>query len=134
AVAAALDRDKLCLLRAAAMRPADQPVPPRVMGYDANIGGQRFDYAAALEHMKKAGYAYDPATGKGGYPEKIPYLVYRQGLPEFLGQVIAQQLARIGLRLEMRVVNYPTFIALRGRRGEVPMGPGFWQQDYPEAA
>src|SRR5690606_13355127 len=47
--------------------------------------------------------------------------------------VLAQQLSKIGLRLEIRVVNYPTFLAIRGRRGQSPMGPGFWQQDFPDA-
>ena len=48
-------------------------------------------------------------------------------------QVVAQQLARIGIRLDMRVVNYPTFLALRGRRKQVAFGPGFWPQDFPDA-
>jgi ABC-type transport system substrate-binding protein len=134
AVAAALDRDELRLVRAGSLRPADQPVPPRAMGHDPNIGGQKYDYAAALEHMKKAGYAYDPATRTGGYPGTIPYIAYKQGLSEYMSQVVAQQLAKIGLRLDVRIVNYPTFMALRGRRRETAMGPGFWQQDYPEAA
>ena len=133
AVAAAVDREQLRLVRAANLRVADRPVPPSVFGYAEDIRPQRHDLAAALEHMRRAGYPYDPATGQGGWPEPIPYLVYKQGLPEFTAQVLAQQLAKIGLRLEIRVVNYPTFLAIRGRRRQSPMGPGFWQQDYPEA-
>ena len=83
--------------------------------------------------MRKAGYPYDPATNTGGYPHVIPYLVYKQGLQEYMGQVLAQQLERVGLRLEIRVVNYPTFMALRGRRKGSAFGPGFWIQDYPDA-
>lgn len=133
AVAAAVDREQIRLVRAANLRVADRPVPPSVFGYAEDIRPQRHDLAAALEHMRRAGYPYDPATGQGGWPEPIPYLVYKQGLPEFTAQVLAQQLARIGIRLEIRVVNYPTFLAIRGRRRQSPMGPGFWQQDYPEA-
>ena len=83
--------------------------------------------------MRKAGYPYDPATKKGGYPEVVPYIVYKQGLQEYTAQIIAQQLEKIGIRIELRIVNYPTFIALRGRRRGSAFGPGFWVQDYPDA-
>jgi len=133
AVAAALDREQLRFVRAASLRPAGQPVPPGVEGHDPALAGQRLDLAAALEHMRRAGYPYDPTTKTGGYPHVIPFLVYGQSLDEALAQVEQQQLARIGIRIDIRVVNYPTFLALRGRRREVALGPGFWQQDYPEA-
>jgi len=133
AVASALNRDELILIRASNLRPANVPVPPAVEGYDPTLKGQQFDYAAALEHMKRAGYPYDPVTGTGGYPKPIPYLTYSQGLDEYMVQVTAQQLARIGIRLDVRVVNYATYLALRGRRHESAIGPQFWAQDYPEA-
>lgn len=133
AISSALDREQLVLIRAANMRPANLPVPPAVEGYDATLKGQTFDLAAALAHMKRAGYAYDPVTRTGGYPHAIPYLTYSQGLDEYMVQVTMQQLARIGIRLDVRVVNYAAFLALRGRRKQVAFGPAFWTQDYPEA-
>jgi len=133
AISAAIDREQLVLVRSTNMRPGPVPIPPKVAGYDPTFEGQKYDYAAALEHMKRAGYPYDPVTKTGGYPQVIPYLVYMQGLYEFTAQVLAQQLAKIGVRIEIRLVNYPTFIALRGRRHTIAFGPGFWQQDYPEA-
>ncbi|MDF2693958.1 MAG: Dipeptide-binding transporter, periplasmic substrate-binding component, partial [Labilithrix sp.] len=108
-------------------------VPPGVFGHEPSLPGQRTDHAAALEHMRRAGYPYDPVTKTGGWPHVIPYLVYKQGLQEFTGQVLAQQLENIGLRIEIRVVNYPTFMALRARRRTSPFGPGFWAQDFPDA-
>lgn len=134
AVAAAIDREQIRLVKSSNLRPAFQAVPPGVPGHNASLRCQEHDLSRALEHMRRAGLAYDPATGAGGWPEPIPYLVYRQGLPEFTAQVLAQQLAKIGLRLEVRVVNYATFIALRGRRGRSPFGPGMWTQDYPHPA
>lgn len=133
AVAYAIDREQLIKVRAQSLHTLDRPVPPGVFGYDPAVRGQRHDLALALEHMKRAGLAFDPRTGEGGWPHPIPYLVYRQGLPEMTAQVLAQQLARIGLRLEIRIVSYPTFIALRGRRKAVAFGPGSWQQDFPDA-
>lgn len=133
AVAAAIDRDALVLVRASNLRALHGPVPQGIPGYDPAFDGQRYDYAAALEHMKRAGLAYDPQTKKGGWPHPIPYVVYKAGLQEFTAQIVAQQLEKIGLRLELRVVNYPTFLAIRGRRRESPIGPGLWSQDYPDA-
>ncbi|MDB4938549.1 MAG: Dipeptide-binding transporter, periplasmic substrate-binding component [Labilithrix sp.] len=133
AVATALDREQLTLVRAANLRPAWFPVPPAVEGYDPTLKGQHFDLAEALEHMKRAGYPYDPVTRTGGYPHPIPYLTYSQGLDEYMVQVTQQQLARIGIRLDVRIVNYAAFLALRGRRHQVAFGPAFWTQDYPEA-
>ena len=133
AVAAALDRDQLILIRASNLRAAHVPVPPAVEGYDPTLAGQQFDLPAALEHMRRAGYPYDPVTRTGGYPKPIPYLTYSQGLDEYMVQVTMQQLARIGITLDVRIVNYSTFLALRGRRHETAFGPAFWAQDYPEA-
>jgi ABC-type transport system substrate-binding protein len=133
AVAAAIDREQLRKVRATNLHVLSRPVPPSVPGFDEDVPGQRFDLAAALEHMKKAGHPFDPATGRGGWPHPIPYLVYKQGLSESTAQVLQQQLARIGLRLEIRIVNYPTFMALVGRRKQSAMSPGFWQQDFPDA-
>ncbi|HVH47559.1 MAG TPA: ABC transporter substrate-binding protein [Labilithrix sp.] len=133
AVAAALDRTALARVRASTLYPTNQLVPHGVFGHDPSLEGQRFDYTAALEHMRRAGYPYDPVTKTGGYPHVIPYLVNVKGLQEYTGQVLAQQLEKIGLRIELRIVNYPTLMALRGRRKETPFGPGFWVQDYPDA-
>ena len=133
AVASALDRDAITMVRASNLTPCGGPIPSGMPGFDPTFVGQTYDYAAALEHMKKAGYPYDPVTKKGGWPKPIPYLVYKQGLYEFTAQVVAQQLAKIGIRIELRLVNYPTYLAVRGRRHEAAMGPGFWQNDYPDA-
>src|SRR5438552_3806193 len=133
AISAAIDRDSMRLVRATNLRPANQFVPPSVFGHDPNFAGQTYDYAAALEHMRRAGYPYDPVTKKGGYPKPIPYYVYKAGLFESMGQVLKQQLEKIGIVIDIRQVNYPAFLAIRGRRGQAAFGAGFWQQDYPDA-
>jgi ABC-type transport system substrate-binding protein len=133
AVASALDRDQLRLIRAANMRAADRPIPPGVEGYDPTLKGQTYDYAAALEHMRRAGYPYDPVTKTGGWPHVVTYVAYSQSLDEYLCQVVQQMLAKIGIRIEIRIVNYGALLAMRGRRNTVALGAGFWMQDYPEA-
>lgn len=132
AVAAAIDRDHYRLLKPAYMTVLTQPVPPDIPGYDSSMAGQRHDYAAALDHMKKAGLAYDPATGRGGWPEPIVYPLYDQGLLIYTAQILQQELATIGLRIDLRLVSWPAFLALQQRPLGAAMSPGNWAMDYPD--
>ena len=72
--------------------------------------------AEALVHMRNAGLAFDSITGAGGYPLVIPYYVYPQSFAEFSAQLLQQELKKIGLRIEIRIVNYPAFLAITHRR------------------
>jgi peptide/nickel transport system substrate-binding protein len=132
AVACAVDRDRVRLLRSPNLRPLGRILPPYLAGDDPTFPAQKYDLAEALEHMKRAGLAYDPKTGQGGWPKVIPYVVYRQGLDEQVAQIFQQQLAAIGIRIELRLVNFPTFMALQRRRHEVAISPGAWAQDFPD--
>ncbi len=132
AVAAAIDRSKYRKLKAGLLHEANQVIPRDVPLYDPNFKGQEESYEAALAHMANAGYAYDPISKKGGYPGVIPYYTYPQSYPEYSGQVLQQQLATIGLRIELRLVSYPAYLALTRRRGRVAISPQGWQADYPD--
>ncbi len=132
AVASAIDREHYRLLKATALRSATQPIPPAVPFHENDWDCQKYDVAAALDHMKKAGYPYDPATRTGGYPDPIPYTLYQQGLSSYTAQVLEQDLAKIGIRIQMRVVNYPTYLALIGRRKTTAFAPAGWNQDFPD--
>jgi ABC-type transport system substrate-binding protein len=132
AVAAGIDRNHYHMVKPISIMPAYQAIPPSVPGYDPTFKGQSYDYAAALEHMRLAGHPYDPATGRGGWEKTIPYYAYTQGSSLYTAQVLQQELAKIGLRIEIRLVNYPTFLALNYRRKTVPMGSPGWTMDYPD--
>lgn len=132
AVAAAIDRDQLAMLNRVNVSPMTQLLPRGVPGYDPTFVGQRHDEAAALEHMRRAGYAYDPATGKGGWPHPIVYTVTAPTFPSYWAQVLQQQLARIGLRLELRLVTQSAYLAITQRAGASQMSPQGWSADYAE--
>ncbi|HSQ62752.1 MAG TPA: ABC transporter substrate-binding protein [Polyangiaceae bacterium] len=134
AVACAIDREQIRMVKPPALTPLYRVLPPTLSGDDPSFPGQKYDYAAALEHMRRAGYPYDPATGTGGWPKPIVYVTYKQGLVEYTAQVIQQQLARIGLRLEIRMVSYPTYLAMSKRRGTVAITNSGWSQDFPDAS
>jgi ABC-type transport system substrate-binding protein len=46
--------------------------------------------------------------------------------------MVQQQVARIGIRMELVQVSYPAFLALAGRRGQVQLGYGGWAMDFPD--
>ncbi|HEX8792735.1 MAG TPA: ABC transporter substrate-binding protein [Polyangiaceae bacterium] len=131
AVAAAIDRDAYIVNREN-MTTASQLLPRPMPGYDPTWSCASHDEAAALEHMRRAGFAFDPSTGKGGWPRPIPYLVDARSTQEAAAQVLQQQLARIGLRLDIRSVSWPAYLAIGQRIDGTPMAPEGNQADYPD--
>jgi peptide/nickel transport system substrate-binding protein len=109
-----------------------QLVPPGIPGYDPSVEGQRYDYAAALDHMRKAGFPYDPRTGKGGWPHPIDYPLYDQGLLVFTAQLLQQDLAKIGIHIELHLVSWQAFLALQERPTGAALSQGNWGMDYPD--
>jgi ABC-type transport system substrate-binding protein len=132
AVAAAIDRDHVVMLRASNLSTLTKPLPLSFPGYDPPPLGQKYDPAAALEHMQKAGYPFDPASGKGGWPARIVYDVATKTIQEFVSQSVQQDLAKIGLRIELHLSSQTTFYALTSRRGKSAMSPQGWQADFPD--
>jgi ABC-type transport system substrate-binding protein len=132
AVAAAIDRDHYRLLSPASVTVLTQLLPPGMPGYDTDVQGQRYDYPAALEHMKKAGLAYDPVTGRGGWPEPIVYPIYDRGLLVFTAQILQQELAKIGLTIELKLMTWPAFLALQQRPGGAAISQAGWEMDFPD--
>jgi ABC-type transport system substrate-binding protein len=84
--------------------------------------------------MRKAGYPYDPVTGTGGWPAPIEYLAYDPGFDVMTAQLLQQDLARIGLRLRLKLVSYGAFLTLQEREGSSAMSEGNWMLDYPDAS
>ncbi len=132
AVASGINREHYRLLKPASMTVMTQLIPPGIPGYDPSVEGQHYDYGAALEHMRKAGYPYDPATGHGGWPLPIEYPLYDQGLPVFTAQLLQQDLAKIGLRIELKLVSWEAFVALQERPSGAALSLGNWAMDYPD--
>ncbi len=131
AVAAAIHRDHYRMILPLRMTPMEQVIPKDVPGYDPSFEGQRYDYAAALEHMRRAGYPFDPATGRGGWPRPIEYLFYDSAIAQ-TAQLLQQDLAKIGLRIELKMVSWSAFLALQERPDGAAMSAGSWEIDFPD--
>jgi ABC-type transport system substrate-binding protein len=132
AIAAAVNRDEYRMVKPTMITPLTQPVPQGVKGHNPNLRCQGFDVEQALEHMRRAGYAFDPATGRGGYPHAIPYVAYSGGITEYTSQLLAQQLARIGIRIDIRLVSYAAWLAITQRRGRAVFAYQGWRLDYSD--
>ncbi len=132
AVAFAIDRKQIAAVRPGHVIPQYKMVPTPIVPDTPGYPGQRFDYARALAEMKLAGYPYDPATGKGGYPHVIEYLAVFDSFSQEATEVIQQQLARVGIRIKIQVVGYPTYLARAARENTVRMGWTGWSADYPD--
>jgi ABC-type transport system substrate-binding protein len=114
---------------------ATQVLPPSVEGHDPSFVGQRHDLAAALEHMKKAGYPFDPATKTGGLPDPVRFVgPAESSVTEAIAPMVQQAVLRIGIRMEIVQVSYPAYLALVSRRGQVQLGYRGWTMDYPDAS
>ena len=133
AVAHAVDPTVIESMRADLV-PVDRIVPANVPGPTARPSMRRHDLAAARREMAEAGYPYDPATGLGGYPEPIEYLAIADTSDQQHAEIWQQQLARIGLRIRLRLTTWATFLAEGQRRRTTRMGNAGWSADYPDPA
>jgi ABC-type transport system substrate-binding protein len=132
ALAAAVDRRHYAMLKPTNMSATTQLLPRGVPGYDPTVEGQRFDLDAALEHMRKAGYPYDPATGQGGWPKPIRYTVTEQTLASATAQLLQRDLAKIGLRLELHLVSWAAYLAITSREGASALSPYGASMDFAD--
>ncbi|MCU0691178.1 MAG: ABC transporter substrate-binding protein [Polyangiaceae bacterium] len=130
AAASAIDRNAVASLRAGHLVPANQMVPAGVVGHNPDFAGQRFDYARALQLMRDAGFAYDPATDTGGYPHPIDYIVPVESGDLHVAELFQQQLRRIGLRIRLKTMSWTASLAMVGRRGAAKMGGDGWSADF----
>jgi ABC-type transport system substrate-binding protein len=130
AVAAALDPSVLERIRPDLLA-VDRILPN---GLDAgNPPGslRRHDEAAALAAMRSAGLAFDPATGRGGWPDEIDFVAVADTWDQMAGEVWQQQLARIGIRLRLRLATFAAVLSEVSRRRTVAMSTLGWNADLP---
>jgi peptide/nickel transport system substrate-binding protein len=131
AVAHAVDPSVLPQVRAN-VAPATRVIPPAVPGPPAGAPMRRHDREAALAEMELGGYPYDPVTGRGGYPKEIDYVTIPDTFEQAAAEIFQQQLARVGLRVRLRLVSFATWVTLITDPDAVAMGWRGWTADYPD--
>jgi ABC-type transport system substrate-binding protein len=86
-------------------------------------------------------YAYDPAKAKAllaeaGYPDgfSVEYVTIKDDNAEKLAQSLQADLAAIGVRMEITLMSWATYLDATGSRDDAPFSMGSWLQDYPDAS
>jgi ABC-type transport system substrate-binding protein/ABC-type dipeptide/oligopeptide/nickel transport system permease subunit len=131
AVSLAIDPEVLRLVRPDVV-PLERVVPPSIPGLARPTTVRRHDLGAALAAMEEAGYPFDPRTGRGGYPEPIDYVAVPDSFEQQAAEVYAQQLAKVGLRVRLRLLSFQSYLDEVQHRGRTQMGWAGWQADYPD--
>jgi ABC-type dipeptide/oligopeptide/nickel transport system permease subunit/ABC-type transport system substrate-binding protein len=131
AVAFAVDPSVLMKVRVD-IEETDRILPASVPGPARSRRMRVHDVGRALEEMAKAGFAFDPKTGKGGYPHAVDYVTVPDSFQQQEAEVYAQQLARIGLRVRLKLMPATSYLAEVSRRKTSPMGWRGWNADFPD--
>lgn len=112
----------------------DRVLPESIPGPERSTPMRRHSKDLALAEMARAGYPFDPVTGKGGYPREIELVTIPGTFEQQAAEIFQQQLARVGIRVRLRLVSYPTYLAEVARRRTVAMGTTGWTADFPDAS
>jgi ABC-type transport system substrate-binding protein len=128
AVAMAINRERIVkLLGTYYVAPSTQRYPRGFDAWDPTYTGVPYDPVAAKALLARAGYPNGFVT---------TYLVgqWEDPADTVLGQAIQQDLAQIGVTVQIRSVSFATAGALVSRPHTIPLFTNWWYADYPEAS
>lgn len=126
AVAFAIDRERWARVRNGSIRPAGQMVPPELPGYDPKLPNlQRFDLARAREEMRLAGYP-------DGLPKPVTLWTVESSGSRLYGQLAQADLAKIGIKVELKMVSFPVYLEATATEKTAQMFSGGWVMDFPD--
>lgn len=143
AVAFAIDRDRWNVARANRLLPTGQPIPPQLAGHDPDLPtAQRFDLARAREEMALAGHPVTCTASAGGaercvargLEEPIDLWIGEGPTGQAYGVLAQQDLAAIGLRIELHPVSFPVMLDQSSRERTVPLIFWGYSMDFPDTA
>jgi ABC-type transport system substrate-binding protein len=125
AVSYAIDRQFLLKLVNGQGSPATGFIPPGVTGYTTQNLVNPLNVAKAKQLLAKA-----------GYPHGFTTTLYSWNTQPWtnLDPAIQQQLAAIGITVNVQPIQESTFFTLAGTPGKAPMTLTFWIADYPDAS
>ena len=124
AVNHAIDRERIVGLISDRGIPATGVLPPGMPGFNEALAGYEHDPGKARVLLEEAGFA-------DGFTTEL-MVTAQSGIDTKIGQAVQQDLAEVGITVEIRPVTGPTRIEATGRRGAVPFATFGWYQDYPD--
>ncbi len=124
AVNHAIDRKRIVGLISDRGIPARGVLPPGMPGFNEALTGYDHDPEKARTLLEEAGFSE-------GFTTEL-MVTAQSGIDSKIGQAVQQDLAEVGITVEIRPVTGPTRIEATGRRGAVPFATFGWYQDYPD--
>ena len=122
----AIDKTKIVRIINNRATPAGQVLPPLMPGYDKAYKGYAYDPAGARKLLAEAGYPNGFST--------VLYANNTDPNPR-IAQAIQADLAKIGVRAELKTLAQSTVIEAGGTKGKAPLiwsGGMAWIADYPD--
>ncbi len=94
-------------------KPAKNPLPPSLWGYNDNVKGYEYDPAKAKALLAEAGFPNGFKTTLWAMPVARDYMPQ----PKEIGQAIQQDLAKVGIDAKIVTYDWTTYIQ-KGEKGE----------------
>ncbi|MGF1623705.1 MAG: ABC transporter substrate-binding protein [Alphaproteobacteria bacterium] len=126
AVNMAINKDRIVRIVNGRAVPANQPLPPAMPGYAEDYEGYAYDPDAAKALLVEAGFA-------DGFDTEL-YAMNTDPNPR-IAQAIQQDLAAVGIRVELQTLAQSTVIDAGGQPNQAPMiwsGGMAWIADFPD--
>lgn len=125
AVAHAIDKERLIREAYAGMAvPAAGPIPPGLMGHDADYRGLEYDPDRARRLLAEAGY-------RRGISLKLWRSFPEQSASEAAGQIMCEMLSEIGVKCQIHVTDTADLMAA-AHDGRAPLVELSWYADYAD--
>jgi len=136
AVAFAIDGPSWRRARGNRLLLVGQPLPANMPGYVPDLPGEHhFDVERAREEMRLAGHPVERVGERWvarGLEEPIEVWVGAGETGQAYGELIQNDLARIGLDIRIRQVAFPVYLAETARRRTVRLFLTGWSADFPD--
>ncbi len=127
------------IIRKGQALPAQSPVPPGVVGYDADFHTAAMDYdpSKAKALLDMFGYVDRDGDGWRDQPDGAPLVLqykYDAGGEEMrqLAELWSKSLANVGIRVETTAVQFADLLDAK-RLGKFQIAKSAWTADYPDA-
>lgn len=126
AVNMAISKDRIVRIINGRAVPANQPLPPAMPGYDKDYKGYAYDIDAAKKLLAEAGF-------DKGFDTEL-YVMSTDPQPR-IAQAIQQDLAKVGIRVQIKSLAQANVIAAGSSKDQAPMvwsGGMAWIADFPD--
>ncbi|TWI58555.1 peptide/nickel transport system substrate-binding protein [Pseudomonas duriflava] len=126
AVNMAISKDRIVRIINGRATPANQPLPPSMPGYDSTYTGYPYDVEGAKKLLAEAGFP-------SGFDTEL-YVMNTDPQPR-IAQSIQQDLAKVGIRVQIKSLAQANVIAAGSEKKQAPMvwsGGMAWIADFPD--